>query len=405
MMKIKTLFSLIFVLLADSLCGQENIDSPASVFGIGDIQLMEGGRTAGMASAALSLSGSYFLNTTNPAALSHIDSTNFIFDIVISSRKSQFSYRNLSEKAFSANVTRIATGFRFSKRLAGAVSFKPYSTVSYHIDKYITKEGTDSKVLGEYEGSGGINQLSLLNSYKITNKLSLGSELMYLYGTINRTTELEGVNIIKESVTHTFSFSTGMLYRDKLNDNLDLSAALVYGSGNSFRFKNTMNILDIEGNNIFFNKNASSDIKIPQSIGAGISVSGSRLLVSTDYYFRKKMSSLSDNSGIRFADTKKINFGLAFIPVKYPANYFEAIEYQAGFSFSNSYQIQNGINPHNVEVSAGAALPIRGNSQLNLAFSWGRRGIERTGIIREDYFRVSLGFSLVDRMFIRSLYY
>jgi hypothetical protein len=393
------------VVLSLEVYGQENIDSPNTVFGIGDIQLFEGGRSAGMSSASMSLSGSYFLNTINPAALSNIDTTNLIFDMILSGRVSEYSYRNSSEKAFSANFTRIAAGLRFSKRLAGAISFKPYSTVSYHIDKYLSKEGTDSKIKAEYEGSGGINQFSVLSSYKFSDKLSGGTDLMVLFGTIEKTINIEGITVTKEGNTRAFAFSAGMLYKEKLADNLDLSAALIYGSVNNFKFSNNVKILDIEGISIFDKNSGTTNFMIPCNIGAGLSLRGKRFLVSTDYYFRNKLTAEDDNSSVKFANTSRLNCGLAITPPKYSTNYFEAIEYQTGFSVSNSYLVQNGINPKNIEFSAGAGFPLRGGSQVNLAFSWGRRGIQSSGIIREDYFRLSLGFSLVERMFVKRLYY
>ena len=41
---------------------QEDNISPYSMFGIGELQLSESGRTAGMASTAIGLSGLHFLN-------------------------------------------------------------------------------------------------------------------------------------------------------------------------------------------------------------------------------------------------------------------------------------------------------------------------------------------------------
>ena len=409
-MKNKIFINKIFIFclclsLSLSITGQENINSPNTVFGIGDIQLLEGGRSAGMALASMSLSGSYFLNTINPAGLAGIDSTNFIFDITLSARNSKYSYRGFSEEAFSANVTKIAAGLRFTRRWSGAFSIKPYSTVSYHIDKPVSKEGTEEKTIAEYEGSGGINQISLLNSYKVTDKLSFGADLKMLFGTINRNATLEGITFSKTSAVHTFAFSAGMLYKEKLTSRIDLSAALIYGSQNNFRFTNKLSVLDISGVSIYDDNIPSSIIRVPGNFGAGISIKGKQITIATDYYYRKKLIVPDNETSVKFADTRRLSFGVALTPGNnYSASYIAAIEYQAGFAVSNSYLIQNGINPLNLEFSAGAGLPLRGGSQVNLAFHWGRRGVENSGIIREDYFRLSLGYSFVERMFFRRLY-
>jgi hypothetical protein len=383
---------------------QENIDSPISVSGIGDIQLFEGGRSAGMGSASMSLSGSYLLNTINPAGISGIDSTNLIFDVGVSSRNSRYSYRSQTEKAFSANFARISVGLRFTKKWAAAVSVKPFSTVSYHIDKYLSEEGTDEKVKTEYEGSGGINQVVITNSYKISDRLSIGADMTLLFGSINRTISVGGLTFDKTSSAHSAAFNAGLLYKQNLTHDLLLSAALIYGTSNNFIFRNEMKILN-GTESIYDKKIASTEANIPGSFGAGLSLSGKRLLLSADMYYRKKMSYDDMTTGTRYADTKKINIGIGFTPsVYYPSNYLEAMQYQAGVSVSNSYLIQGNSNPVNLEYSAGAGLPLRSGSQINVAFSWGKRGIQDTRIISENYFRISLGFSLVERMFVKRLY-
>jgi hypothetical protein len=398
------IFEAMLFLFPMLLKAQENIDSPASIAGVGDIQLSEGGRTAGMASASLSLSGSYFLNTMNPAGLSGIDSTNLIFDIVTSSRRSEYSYRNLKEKAFSANFTRITAGLRFTKKWSAAVTLKPFSTVSYHIDKYLQEEGADATVKSEYEGSGGITQVVFTNSYKISDNLSVGADFSLLFGSINRTTSISGYLFNQTSEAHTTAFNAGILYKMNLSKDVHLSTALVYGTQSNFIFSNDLKISD-GTENIYVKRLASSEANIPGCLGAGISLSGKSLIISADLHLRKKISYDDQITGTRFTGTRMLNMGLGYTPsAYYPSTYFESIQYQAGFSLSNSYLIQNNKNPVNMELTTGAGLPLRNGSQINLSFSWGKRGIQDSKIIKENYFRISLGLSLIERMFVKRLY-
>jgi hypothetical protein len=400
----RLLFAALLIICSNLLKAQENIDSPASIAGVGDIQLSEGGRTAGMASASLSLSGSYFLNTLNPAGLSGIDSTNLIFDIVTSSRRSEYSYRNLKEKAFSANFTRITAGLRFTKKWSAAVTLKPFSTVSYHIDKYIQEEGADATVKSEYEGSGGITQVVFTNSYKISDNLSVGADFSLLFGSINRTTSISGYIFNQTSEAHTAAFNAGILYKMNLSKDVHLSTALVYGTQSNFIFSNDLQISD-GTENIYVKRLASSEANIPGCLGAGISLSGKSLIISADLRLRKKISYDDQITGTRFTGTRMLNMGLGYTPsAYYPSTYFESIQYQAGFSLSNSYLIQNNKNPVNMEITTGAGLPLRNGSQINLSFSWGKRGIQDSKIINENYFRISLGLSLIERMFVKRLY-
>ena len=79
-----------FMLTVAASAQEDNI-SPYSMFGIGELQLSESGRTAGMASTAIGLSGLHFLNPANPASLAALDTTTFIFDLTGSAKGSVFT--------------------------------------------------------------------------------------------------------------------------------------------------------------------------------------------------------------------------------------------------------------------------------------------------------------------------
>ena len=384
---------------------QEDNISPYSMFGIGELQLSESGRTAGMASTAIGLSGLHFLNTANPAALAALDTATFIFDLTGSAKGSVFTSGAVTQKAFSANFTRIALGTHLTPRWSAALSMQPYSTVNYKVENEDDVEGSETKTTTLLEGSGGVTRLSFLNSIRLTNRFSAGVDFMLLFGSIDRDASQSGITINRSSSANTASFTLGMLYRKLLSENMVFSAGVTYGYKTSLLFDNFLVVTDASGNSLFDDNIASSEIVIPASWGAGISLTGRKMVIAADYRFQKWSETRDPLTRLRFTDTHKFNCGIAFIPSGgAPKTYLGLIEYQAGFNISNSYLTLNGVNPLNMELTTGAGLPLRGGGQLNIGLGLGKRGTTNEGLIREDYMRITISISMSERMFLKRVY-
>jgi hypothetical protein len=384
---------------------QENNSSPYSCFGIGDINYGEGGRTLGMASTAISLSGRTFLNTANPASLAALDTNVFILDLTGSAKGSLFRSGSDVQKTFSANFTRFTAGLRLTKRWSSAVSLQPYSTVSYksEYDEYV--EGSEMTTLTTYEGSGGVTRLSYINSYALTAKLSLGADVMLLFGNIDRNVSQGGITINQNSTGVTMAFVAGLQYNDRLSDNLHFSAGLTYGHSSKLNLDNNINVRDASDNIVLYNSLASSSIAVPRSLGAGISVTGRKIMVAADYRYQKWSLTKDQLPGFSFTDTHKLSTGIAFVPSRAASmSYLDRIEYRAGFSVANSYLTFKNVNPLNIEITSGMGLPLRNGSLINLGLSWGRQGTVNEGLVRENFVRFSLGLSLTERMFLKRMY-
>jgi len=392
------------MLTVAALAQEENI-SPYSIFGIGEMQLGESGRTTGMASTAIGLSGGRFLNTANPAALAALDTTTFIFDVTGSAKGSAFSSGSVTQKAFSANFTRITAGTHLTPRWSAALSVQPYSTVSYRVENEDYIEGSETKTTTLFEGSGGITRLSFLNSIRLTEKFSAGADFMLLFGDINREASQSGITIKRNSSATTASFTLGMMYKDTLLEKMIFSAGVTYGYKARLLFENSLKVTDASGNALFNDDIASSEVVLPGSWGAGISLTGRKIVIAADYRYQQWSRTRDPLTNLRFTDTHKFNCGIAFIPSGFaPKNYFEMIEYQAGFTVSNSYLTLYGVNPLNMELTAGVGLPFRGGGQINIGLGWGKKGTTNEGLIREDYLRITISLSMFERMFMKRLY-
>ncbi len=398
------LFS-VFLLFTAVGRAQETTVSPYSIFGIGDLQLGESGRTAGMAGTALGLSGGKFLNTANPAALTGLDSITFLFDFSLSARNSSFTTGNKTQKSFGANFSKLTMGTRIAPFWSAALSLQPYSVVSYKVEKEGYIEGSSEKITTLFEGSGGISRFSFLNSIKLSKNFSLGADVMLLFGKINKLTSQSNIDLEETSRTTSVTFNLGMQYVGRLNSNVFLGAGMIYGYGGMLDFKNYIQAVNASGAVIYKKNIPSSAFRIPQTFGGGVSVIGQRLTLLADYRYQPWSVTGDDARQVDFTDTHKFDAGVAFTPAKGSIkSYFELVQYQAGVTISNSYLTMNGINPVNFEITAGAGFPFQGGSQLNVALGWGKKGSLDKGLIREDYLRLTLSLSIAENWFMKRLY-
>jgi hypothetical protein len=96
-------------------------------------------------------------------------------------------------------------------------------------------------------------------------------------------------------------------------------------------------------------------------------------------------------------------------------NYFNRISYRVGFRYSNYYQAYNDHAVPQYAVTAGMCFPLKfmGTSTIDLSLEYGLRGSHalmnsspKIGMIRQDYFKLGVGFSLFgeDYWFVRPKY-
>jgi hypothetical protein len=81
------------------------------------------------------------------------------------------------------------------------------------------------------------------------------------------------------------------------------------------------------------------------------------------------------------------------------------IIYRGGFRFENTGLVINNTAIKDKALNLGFGLPISGSfSSLNIGVEYGQRGTVLNGLVREEYFSVSLGLIFNDKWFRKTLY-
>ena len=402
-------FLSIFILLIAGLCAQSQTYNPYSMFGIGEIETSTFGRSMGMSGTSIGIGTRNNLNISNPALLSKIDSTTFLWDFAFSTKFSKFSSNNQTENTTNSAFKGIAVGFQAMPRWALAVGVAPYSNVNYSFNQTLNVDGSSSQETSVtyYQGEGGLSKVFLSNSFLIIPKLSIGVNASYIFGSINHIqygTESESGkdwNRKQSLTTNKLYFDFGAQYSDVINKT-PYVIGLVYGNKTEVVMNNT--IFTTSAGTTILDETLPSIINyIPMFYGAGASITlKEKLTIATDYYFQKCSSIPSTISDVSFVDMHKVRIGLDFVPSsRVYSNYLQLIHYQLGASVNNSYYTISNITPINYSFTFGLELPMRNTSMINLAVEFGKLGSVSNGLILERYTAIHLNISLNERWFLK----
>jgi long-subunit fatty acid transport protein len=156
---------------------------------------------------------------------------------------------------------------------------------------------------------------------------------------------------------------------------------------------------------------------LPASIGLGFGYSRrEHLYLAADWTYQPWSRSRSFGEDQGLVDAWNLGVGGYYQPMsldKYKAGdvYWSIVKYKLGFKYGSGYLKLQEQNISNLGITFGLSLPVRGAkspierySNLNIGVELGQRGSFEQDLIRERYIQVNLGFSLVDRWFIKRRY-
>ena len=395
--------------LTDISFAQNNTSSPYSIFGIGEIETRDFGRTAGMGNVGIGLKSTNFLNQRNPAGLSGIDTLTFILDVAGSVKFSKFITTSEEEKTSNFNFKNLAAGFRISKMWTTGVGLSPFSSVGYDIsgDQYV--EGAPGSYKMYFSGSGGINKFYWANSLELFKGLSIGATASFLFGTITHNETTSAMNIRNTYAANKIYFDFGLQYSHLIGQYTYVTVGGVYGYKTDIKLSPQVYITDSYGNVLKDQVTGDNKSYIPQSFGAGFSISRNKRdyqwLLAVDYKRQQWSVDKTYRSGIKYTDSDIYSFGLQLIPnTKRAENYFQVIRYQIGGMINNSYMQINGHQLQDYSFSVGLGLPFRNRTYINVALNMGQAATGYTGGIKENYTLLSVNLSLIELWFAKQKY-
>ncbi len=412
--------------LCFTLTAQEN--SPYSRYGLGDIV-----PPGNIITRALGgLSAPYFdyqsVNFLNPATYSKLSVTTFDLGFEVDNRSIREPNKPGKFSSSSANISYVQLGIPIMPKRHWGINFglRPITRINYKIQKDERLAGIDS-LTSLFEGNGGSYEVFGGTGIAFGN-FSIGFNAGYLFGTkdystrrvfLNDTVSYYKSNHQTKSTFGGLALSGGAQYSAKLGKTTWLRLGLTAQMQQTFNAFRDLNIetfeYDVNGgtfriDSVYSETNVSGKLKYPGSYSFGFVIDREReWLLGAEY-------SASNWSKYQFfgqpdalQNSWQFKVGGQWIPdLLRGKNYWSRVTYRAG-AFFGTDNVKADKDLPIMGVTLGAALPVRRNpytnqfTVINTAFEFGRRG-NNENIIRENFFRISVGFSLSDLWFIKRKY-
>jgi len=423
-----------------SLSQAQNINSPYSRYGLGDIVPNQNILNRGMGGVSTAYYDYLSLNFLNPASYGRLQTVTLdfgfeIYDLTLRSQNPSRKYSDASPliSYFNLGLPVIKSKKKKETILGVVVGLRPMTRVSYKIlrTERLTTGTLNDSVATLFEGIGGSQQVYIGTGLRLGN-LSIGINAGYLFGSkdfstrrifLNDTVTYYKSNHQTKATYNGFHSNVGIQYTAKLGKTtvLRLGAQgrweqVLHGEQDVIResFEYDANQAGLRLDSVYQVNDQKGDVNLPVSYSVGFILDNSgavgnpsRWLIGVDYAATKWSKYKFFNEQDPVQDSWEVKVGGQMIPVS-GKNYWSNVAYRVGANYGVDYvNVDNVLNKWS--VSFGAGLPMRKvnysnqTTIINTSFEFGKRG-NSSNAVQESFFRFSLGLSMSDIWFIKRKY-
>ncbi|HCY41988.1 MAG TPA: hypothetical protein DHV48_11645 [Prolixibacteraceae bacterium] len=421
MRKTNNVLSVVIVLIICGLSGfaqNNNTTSPFSRYGLGDLHHYGYGRTAAMGGASLGSRHAVQINSANPASYTANDSLSFIFDFGIDGTMSNYKSSTGSLNTQDVNFRYFSLSWPVNRWFGAAMGLQPYSDMGYEV-------GYTEQIVGgglaahSYKGEGSTSKAFFGASVSPFKGLSVGANLNYIFGRLNRNTTIafDDASIFyiyrtEGTRLRDFSLSYGLQYDLKLKENEFLTLGVTFEKQTEltalhqlFAYRSVTVGSSSLTDTLKFEPEAKNIIKLPSTYGIGLSYNKiNKLEINADFYRAAwSKATFFGATDELITDQTRISAGLEYIPEAFSIrSYMKRVKYRAGFHYENSYLMLNNHQINEFGISFGAGLPFpKSKSSANFAIELGTKGTTKDNLIRNNYTKLSLYLNLYDYWFVK----
>ena len=406
--------------------------SPYSIYGIGDISKEGTAFNKSMGGVGIATRNRRFINILNPASVTARDTLAFMADFGIYEKNTAFRQGNVKSAKNTFNVYDFVMSFPIWRSSAFMVGITPFSDMGYDFSSYETDKdiiGNVGNINYDSSGNGSVYQVFLGAGVTFWKRLSVGAELLYYFGNLDKTTNMEFVNTSYRSINNGHDLTIrgltgkfGLQYEQKLGGNISMVLGATYRLGTNMKGYSTTYSYAIQSSvtdtlKYSVDTLSKGGVRFGDELGVGISIRGGEQWSAEFNYLRSDWRksgfdsrngfSLS-NDGARFSSAVSQSFraGFEIVPNRNDIRYyFRRCAYRAGVYFDQSYYKLDGNSVNSVGITLGITLPVfRWYNGISIGVDMGQRASTRNNMIRERYAMFVIGFNIHDIWFQKPRY-
>ena len=406
---------------------QNLTQSPYSVIGMGETHFSGNNQLSAMGQTSQGYRRPFEINTLNPASYSSLQQT--VFEVGYLYSSGTLNSSTSSTKIDNASFAYFNLGIPISIKhgISLIAGLQPYSSIGYNVNssKAYQAEPDSPSYIGttQMQGRGGLSKFMIGTSFRLHKNLSIGVNINYLFGTIERNQQLSfdtstyKFNIAQERkyIVNDFFYQLGLQFHKSLSEKYKLNLGVTYSfqSNLSSRYDFTTRSLGWGGtapftlDTIDYSTNTKGTIILPQAIKAGFSFEKKGVwMIASDINYTQWTAYKSFGVGDNLKNSTSYSFGASWIPDQNATKgYLNKIEYRIGGRYDNGNVQLYAKNISSYALTGGLGFPLgKTKSRLNASFEYISKGTTSSGLIREDLFRVIIGVTFSDQWFVRYKY-
>ena len=422
---------LIISVCASAQSGTYGAYSPYSIFGVGNISKEGTAFNKSMGGVGIATRNKRFINYMNPAAVTARDSLSFMGDFGLSQSNTVFSQGDIRSAKNTFNIYDFVLSFPIYRSSAFMVGITPYSDIGYDFSRVETDNdiiGNTGNITYDSYGIGSVYQLFAGAGVTFLKKISLGAEVIFLFGNLDKVTNMNysnssyrslnsGSDLTIRGVTGKF----GLQYEQKLGGNVSMTVGATYRMGSKvrgysadYRYATQSSVTDTLRYNVDTLKN--SGVRFGDEIGLGVSVKGGDKWCAEFNYLRSDWRNSKMDSAVGFSSVGSSVFtatvsnsfraGFEIVPNRNDIRYyFRRCAYRAGVYYDQAYYKLDGNNVNSIGVTLGMTLPVyKWYNGISFGVDFGQRASRRNDMIRERYVTFNVGFNIHDIWFQKPRY-
>jgi len=405
-LKLTVLSLLITILLSTNLYSQGG--SNYSAIGYGDFNNFGNAYSAGINGLSMALPSKTSINMQNPAAWTSITSTRLNMGYwfnqnMVTTGENTLWQNNGAVSGFSG-ILSIDT----ARGLSIGFGIVPKSMVRYFIGNPVSIENDGITATGTtyYRGEGGLNEAFFGMSAKFFQKVSVGATINYAFGGITNTTQstfendytLYSPKITSADFLSGISGTIGTMVNVGHGFNIGAACQL----GTDLSYDNTLVYYGISSQTDTIISTENLSTTLPMSIGAGLSYTNKRFLVGFDFKrqdFSNTEYRTANNTTMRPLNQYTLGFSIDANPR--PKKYIDLVTWRTGLSYRELYYTINNENINEFSLSFGASCPVGRSLMFDTGLVLGTRGTQNTGLVKENFARLFIEFSIGEQWFKR----
>lgn len=384
----------------------QNVSSPYSILGIGDIENNDYGRYSASGSASVSRREVGFYNFSNPASLTVMPYKAINLDFGLRGRVSKFKLPGadtLTQPTKDFIVKRVTLAFKVTPKIAFAFGLKPYSSVNY---KYVISSALNdgnTDLVKSADGSGGLYQSYFSLAKSFGKHLSVGGTASWLFGSLHNSTEyyntLIDLDVIRteDKFYNAAGIQGGLQYYSLPGKTWQHTFGLTASAFTKLKGQNTATYTEA-GTVIKTPDPTDISFKLPIAVSAGYSIANSgglSLHVQGSYSKWPTQNLYYPNSFTK--DAYSLNAGMEYSNnVKAGSYNIEKFYLGWGVKMEQSYMVINGQQLNDYAVTFGGGKNLSPFLSASASIEAGKRGSAALGQIKENYFQFNIGFTLKD---------